>query len=130
MLKAFTSEGASFGSEEKRNGDSLNAPQKCFPLCRLNPDMRGDELTPLGGVDDDDFAERPVSLVVVHPNLHFKSSQGWECLVPVFVHGGVGRGHHLLLPASGSVGAECNDIPKALAVLELLRHGLGTLEGE
>lgn len=36
--------------------------------------MRGDQLTPLGGVDDDDFAERPVSLVVVHPNLHFKSS--------------------------------------------------------
>lgn len=74
MLKALTSEGASFGSEEKRNGDSLNAPQKCFLLCRFNPDMRGDQLTPLGGVDDDDFAERPVSLVVVHPNLHFKSS--------------------------------------------------------
>lgn len=82
------------------------------------------EPTALGGVDDDNPAERPVSLVVVHADLHFKRGERREGLVSVFVRRGVRRRHHLLLPASGSVGAEGDDVPKALAVLELFGHGL------
>lgn len=89
-----------------------------------------DGLTPFCGVDDHHSAERPVALVVVNPDLHFEGGQRWERLVPVFVHGGVGRGHHLLLPASGPVGAERHDVAEALAVLELLGHGLGASETE
>lgn len=81
-------------------------------------------------MDDHDSAEGPVALVVVHPDLDFEGGERRERLVPVFVHGGVGRGHHLLLPASGPVGAERHDVAEALAVLELLGHRLGTLERE
>lgn len=75
-------------------------------------------------MDDDNFAERSVALIVVHSNLHFKRGERREGLVPVLVHRGVRRGHHLLLPASRPVGTKGNDIAKALAVLELLRHRL------
>lgn len=88
----------------------------------------GVQLTPLSRVNDDDFAERPVSFIVVDSHLHFERSERGERLVSVLVHGGVCRGHHLLLPASGSVGPKGNDVPEALAVLELLRHRLETLD--
>lgn len=79
-------------------------------------------------MNDDNFAERPVSFIVVDSHLHFERGQRGESLVSVFIHGGVCRGHHLLLPASGSIGPKRNDVPEALAVLELLRHRLETLD--
>lgn len=81
-------------------------------------------LTPLGRVDDDIFAERPVALVVVNSHFDFERCERGKRLVSVLVRRGVRRGHHLLLPASGAVGAEGDDVPEPLAVLELLRHGL------
>lgn len=89
---------------------------------------KAEGLTPLCRVDDHDSAEGPVALVVVHPDLHLEGGQRRERLVPVLVHGGVGRGHHLLLPASGPVGAERHDVAEALAVLELLGHRLRASE--
>lgn len=75
-------------------------------------------------MDDDNFAERPVSLIVVNTDFHFKWSERRKRLIPVFVHRSIRRGHHLLLPASSAVGTKCNNISKALAILELLRHRL------
>ena len=72
----------------------------------------------------------PVSLVVVHADLHLERGEGGEGLVPVLVGRRVGRSHHLLLPASGPVGAESHDVAEALSVLELLRHRLEESEGE
>ncbi len=88
------------------------------------------KLTPLSRVDDDNFAERPVSLIVVHANLHFKRGERRESLVSVFVCRGVGRSHHLFLPASGSVGTKRDNVPKALTILKLLRNRLKTQERE
>lgn len=103
---------------------------KFYTLDLQIPASRAEGLTPLGGMDDHHSAEGPVALVVVHPDLHFEGGEWRERLVPVFVHGGVGRGHHLLLPASGPVGAERHDVAEALAVLELLGHRLATAERE
>lgn len=75
-------------------------------------------------MDDDNSAKGSVALVVVDADLHFERGERREGLVSVFVRGGVRRRHHLLLPASGPVGAEGHDVAEALAVLELLRHGL------
>lgn len=98
-------------------------PKKKIPLC-----CRA-QLTPLSRVNDDNLAERPVSLIVVDANLHFKGSQWGESLISVLIHGRVRRSHHLFLPASGSIGTKGNYVPEALAILELLRNRLETLDG-
>lgn len=54
-----------------------------MPLCREA------QLTPLSRVNDDNFAEWPVSLIVVDSNLHFKRSQWGESLISVLIHGRV-----------------------------------------
>lgn len=77
-------------------------------------------------MDDDNFAKWAVSLIVVHTNLHFEGGERGEGLVSVLVHGGVGRSHHLLLPASGPVGTERNDVAETLTVLELFGYRLET----
>lgn len=97
--------------------------EKCYmPLCREA------QLTPLSRVNDDNFAEWPVSLIVVDSNLHFKRSQWGESLISVLIHGWVCWSHHLFLPASGSIGTKGNDVPEAFAILELLRHRLETFD--
>lgn len=106
----------------KKKKPSLKKNKK-KPLCC------GAQLTPLSRVNDDNLAERPVSLIVVDANLHFKGSQWGESLISVFIHGRVCRSHHLFLPASGSISAKGNDVPETLAILELLRNGLETIEG-
>lgn len=102
--------------------------ESLFPSVLSYPCSHEYSLTPLSRVDDDNFAERPISLIVVHADFHFKWRERREGLVPVFVHGGVCRRHHLLLPASGPVGTKCDNVPKALAILELLRYRLQTKE--
>lgn len=77
-------------------------------------------------MDDDNFAKWPISLIVVDTNLHFKGGKRREGLVPVFVHRRVCGSHHLLLPPSCPVGTKCNNIPKTLTILELLRYRLKT----
>lgn len=101
--------------------------RKLFLVSFLNPCNHKYQLTPLSRVDDDNFAERPISLIVVHSNLHFKWGKRRESLVSVLVRRRVSWSNHLLLPASGSIGTKCNDIPKALTILELLRHRLKIL---
>lgn len=81
-------------------------------------------------MDDDNFAKWPIALIVVDTNLHFKGGKRREGLIPVFVHRRVCGSHHLLLPPSCPVGTKCNNIPKTLTILELLRHRLKTQKEE
>lgn len=115
---------------ETSQSDDDYKPKVILSVLFVKPSSHRYSLTAFSRVDDDNFAEWPISLIVVHSNLDFKGGEGRESLISVFVCGRISRSHHLLLPSAGPVGTKRNNVPEALAILELLRHRLKTSEGE
>lgn len=70
-------------------------------------------------------AERPLPSIIISPHFHFKRREGWDGVVTEDVSGQSGCGDSCSRPCDHTQRSECDDVAKALTVLQFLRNRLG-----
>lgn len=70
-------------------------------------------------------AERPLPSIIISPHFHFERREGWDGVVTEDVTGHSGCGDSCSRPCDHTQRSECDDVAKALTILQFLRNRLG-----
>lgn len=70
-------------------------------------------------------AERPLPSIIISPHFHFERQEGWDGVVTEDITGHSGCGDSRSRPCDHTQRSECDDVAKALTILQFLRNRLG-----